>query len=100
MEKYRSRRNLHRIFIDLEKAYDRVPREVIWWVLKKKGVTKRYIELVKDMYDGTITTIKTTIGETSQFSITVGLHQRSASTPYLFAIVMDELTKHIQDDIP
>ena len=67
---------------------------------RKKGVTKRYIELVKDMYDGAITSIKTTIGETSEFPITVGLHQGSALSPYLFALVMDELTKHIQDDIP
>ena len=49
------------VFIDLEKTYDRVPRKVIWQVLEKKGVTKRYIELVKDIYDGAITSIKTTI---------------------------------------
>ena len=23
-------------FVDLEKAFDRVPREVVWWALKKK----------------------------------------------------------------
>ena len=52
------------------------------------------------MYDKVIIIVKTTIGETSEFSITIGLHQGSILSPYLFALVMDELTMHIQDDIP
>ena len=31
-------RNLYMVFVDLEKAFDCVPREVIWWSLKRKGV--------------------------------------------------------------
>ena len=66
---------------------------------RKKGVTKRYIKLVKDMYDRAINIVKITIGETSEFPIIVGLHQGSALSPYFFALVIDELTKYIQDDI-
>jgi len=44
--------DLHLIFIDLEKAYDRVPREILWKALKKKGVRVTYIRAIMDMYEG------------------------------------------------
>jgi hypothetical protein len=101
MEKYRAKRkNLHMVFIDLEKAYDRVPRNLIWWVLKKRNVPRGYIEILKDMYEGAITNVKTTCGETGGFPVTIGLHQGSSLSPYLFALIMDELTVHIQEEVP
>ena len=44
--------------------------------------------------------VRTCGGITSDFSITIGLHQGSALSPFLFAIVMNELTRVIQDEIP
>jgi hypothetical protein len=37
-------------------------------------------------------------GDTNDFSINIGLHQGSALSPYPFALVMDEVTRDIQDD--
>ena len=87
------------IFIDLKKAYDRVPRKIMWWILEKKEVTKKYIELVKDMHDKAITFVKTTIRETNEFLIIIYLYQRFVLSSYLFILVIYELTKYIQDDI-
>ena len=40
------------MFVDLEKAYDKVPRDLVWKVLRKKVVSGRHIEAVKDMHRG------------------------------------------------
>ena len=63
-------------------------------------MTKDYIDMIRDTYEGVVTTMRSLTGETSEFPITVGLHQGLTLSPYLFALVMDELTRNIQDDVP
>ena len=40
-----------------------------------QGVTGTYIDLVKDMYEGVSTSVRTVGGDTDRFSVEVGLHQ-------------------------
>ncbi|KAI0499955.1 hypothetical protein KFK09_018163 [Dendrobium nobile] len=66
-------------------------------VLEKKGVNDAYIQIIKDMYVGAFTCVQTQGGLTKYFPISVGLHLGSALSPHLFALVMDVLTRHLQD---
>ncbi|GJT38900.1 zinc finger CCCH domain-containing protein 18 isoform X1 [Tanacetum coccineum] len=101
MEKYMERqRDLHMAFLDLEKAYDSVPRELIWKTLVDKGTPRRYIRVIRDMYDGAKTHVRTSIENMEFFPVEIGLHQGSTISPYLFALILDELSRWIQEDIP
>ena len=35
------------VFIDLEKAYDRVPRQEVWRCMREKGVPEKYVMIVR-----------------------------------------------------
>ena len=86
------------MFIGLEKAYNRVPREELWYCMRKSGVAKKYVRLVQDMYGNSVTAVRSAAGVTKSFTVKVGLHQGSALSPFLFAIVMDRLTDEVRQE--
>ena len=65
-------------FVDLEKAFDRVPREVISWVMRKLGVEEWPVSEVMSMYTGVKTHVRTVYGNSKSFEVKVGMHQGSA----------------------
>ena len=91
---------LHIAFIDLEKAYDRVPRQEIWRSMRTKGLPEKYVRIVKEMYQGVMTHVRSSVGTTREIPVRVGLHQGSALSPYLFDLVMDVLVTDVKEAAP
>ena len=70
-------KELHLVFIDLEKAYDRVPRKEVLRCLREQGVPEKYVRIVKDTYEDARKQVNTSrpIVVTGNTTVRVGLHQ-------------------------
>ena len=69
------------VFVDLEKASDRVPRELIRWAMHKLRVEEWLVSAVMSMYTGAKTVLRTVYDNSSGFEVKVGMHQGSALSP-------------------
>ena len=97
-EKFRAKnKKLFFVFVDLEKAFDRVPREVIRFALRRKGVPEYLVNGGMSLYEGCKTAVLVDGELSSSFSVKVGVHQVSALSPLLFIMVMDVLTEDVRD---
>ena len=101
MEKWsEGQKEVHSVLSNLEKAYDRILREEMWECSRLAETSECYVRIIKDMYDGATTTVRYAAGLTEEFEVGVGLHQASALSPFLFAIIMDKLTADIRKEVP
>ena len=78
-------------FVDMEKAFDRVPRKVIWWALGKLGVEEWIVRLVQGMYANTRSRVCVGEGYSEEFEVKV--LQGSVLSPLLFIIVLEALSR-------
>ena len=77
-EKYlAANKRLYMAFVDLEKAFDRVPREVVWWALRKLGVDEWLVRLVQGMYSNARSRVRVGEGYSEEFEVKNGVHQGS-----------------------
>ena len=100
-EKYlAANKRLYMAFVDLEKAYDRVPRKVIWWALRKLGVDEWIVRLVQGMYSNARSRVRVGEAYSEEFEVKVGVHQGSVLSPLLFIIVLEALSREFCYGVP
>ena len=87
-------------FLDLEKAFDRVLREVIRWAMRKLGVEEWLVFAVVSMYAGATVVVRTVYGNSSGFEAKLGMHQGSALSLLLFVIVVKAISREFRVAIP
>ena len=78
-------------FADLEKAFDRIPRKIMEWALRKKGLAEVLVQAVMSLYEGSRTKVRVGSGASEEFEVRVGVHQRSVTSK------VDVVTEHARD---
>lgn len=98
IEKLKTRnREIHLIFIDLEKAYDTVPVGNLYRILESSSISSYYIAAIKNLYTDGKTQIKVG-GKLSQpIQPTKGLRQGCCLSPTLFKIYINGILREWQN---
>ena len=78
--------------IDLEKACNRIPQKILWWVLRKLGVEEWIVQLVQGMYANARSHVSVGERYSEEFEVKVGGHQSSVLGLLLFIIVLEALS--------
>ena len=92
-------KKLYMYFVDLEKAFDRVRRRVLEWVMRKRGIPEAMVRVVMSFYDSAKTRVRVGLELSEEFEVKVGVHQESALSPLLFAIVVDVITESVRNGL-
>jgi hypothetical protein len=102
IEKYKRRgKRLFCCFVDLAKAYDSVPRDLLWQRLHDVGVRGRMLHAIKGLYDvGVDMHIKTPTGTLDPIHTSVGVKQGCPLSPTLFGLYIDGLQHHVAAACP
>jgi len=68
-------------FVDLQKAYDRVDRKMLWKVLSKYGVSTYLIQAIASLYEGSVACVRVNGVFTGWIDITKGVKQGCVMSP-------------------
>lgn len=82
-------------FLDLEKAFDRVPRGKIWSVLQSSGIDPKLLEAIKSTYANQKSSV---IGGLIYFTVNTGVRQGSVLSPLLFIVYMNQVILQIEEE--
>ena len=97
-EEYRDKK-LYMCFVDIEKAIDRVPRKVMEWAMRKKGLSKVIVRAVKSLYHGAITKVQMGTELSEEFLVQVDGTQGCLLSPLLFAIAGDVISENAREEL-
>ena len=86
-------RKMYMAFVDLEKAYDNVSREMLWKVLDEYGVKGKLLRAIQVLYVDGKARMEVGGVESELFGVHRGVRQGCTISPWLFNVFMDRVTR-------
>ena len=90
------------LFVDLQKAYDSVPRMAMWRALEKLGVPDCIIDIIRSFHDGMHVQVRVNGRTLEEIPVENGLRQGCTMAPVLFnlyaCLVVERWSARVKDD--
>jgi hypothetical protein len=81
------------LFVDLTKAYDSVPRAVLWQVLHKIGIPEETVRMVQSLHEGMEAVVRVGNETTEKIQVNNGVRQGCTLAPTLFNLYLAAVIK-------
>ena len=87
---------LYSCFVDFKKAYDTVPRDLLWEKLQRIGVHGEFLRGVQALYADVPMALQFEGGMSDTFQSTLGVKQGCPLSPTLFGIYIDDFQAELE----
>lgn len=95
-----NKKPLFAAFIDFKKAYDSVPRDLLWRCLQKMGVHGLMCTMLQNMYADTKLCVRVNSEFGPEFESSIGVKQGDPLSPLLFGLYIDRFVSFLNSRCP
>ncbi|BHF68246.1 hypothetical protein SprV_0301127900 [Sparganum proliferum] len=92
------RTHLYSTFVDLTKAFDTVNREGLWKIMQKFGCPEGFIQMVRQLRDGTMARVTDNGAVSEAFAVINGVKQGCVLAPTLFSLMLSAMLMDVYRD--
>ena len=86
---------LYCVFIDYEKAFDKINRSFLWQKLLAENVSSKFVEALRSMYSVVKSCVRYSSSNSRFFTSYNGLKQGDPSSPLLFMLFINDIIHNI-----